>query len=134
MYQRLITLQNTDSAGVIYFTQALQFCHEAYEQSLIDAGILLPDLIKQGIALPIIHADIDYFRPLRWFDRITLHLTAQQHNESTFFTHYQLFLDSSPDHKPAIKATLHHTSLEINAQKKISLPPEIIKWLKLYPS
>ena len=64
-YYRTIYLADTDAAGVIYFTNALKICHEAYEAWLTEIGVSLPQmLIERTMAIPIVHADIDFLRPI----------------------------------------------------------------------
>ena len=40
-YSRQIYLSDTDAAGVVYFAKGLEICHQAYEESLAEAGISL---------------------------------------------------------------------------------------------
>ena len=64
VYQRKIRFRDTDAAGVMYFTNALSICHEAYEESLMHCGIDLRHFFANGeMAVPITHASIDYRRP-----------------------------------------------------------------------
>ena len=40
-YTRIVHLQDTDAAGVVYFVNVLAMCHEAYEASLVAFDINL---------------------------------------------------------------------------------------------
>ncbi|NJO96449.1 MAG: hypothetical protein HC764_10845 [Pleurocapsa sp. CRU_1_2] len=66
-FLRRIYLSDTDAAGVVYFAKGLEICHQAYEESLIWGGISLKQMIQEGkIALPIVHAEIDFCVLFLW--------------------------------------------------------------------
>ena len=70
-YQRIIRFQDTDAAGVVYFANVLAMCHEAYEESLAASGINLKAFFSNSdIAIPIVHASVDFFRPMFCGDKI----------------------------------------------------------------
>lgn len=63
-YYRTVHFQDTDAGGVVYFTNALSICHEAYEESLGASGINIKEFFsKRSIAYPIVHANVDFFAP-----------------------------------------------------------------------
>ncbi|MFM7428019.1 MAG: acyl-CoA thioesterase [Elainella sp.] len=65
VYWRTVRFQDTDAAGVVYFASVLSICHEAYEASLAAAGIDLNEFFRsETLALPIVHAEADYFQPM----------------------------------------------------------------------
>ena len=91
-YLRRIYLSDTDAAGVVYFARGLEICHEAYEESLAEAGISIKELIREEkIALPIVHAEIDFLRPIFCGDRIQVSLNASLINDSEFAIAYKIF-------------------------------------------
>ncbi|HEY9664175.1 MAG TPA: thioesterase family protein, partial [Allocoleopsis sp.] len=64
-YHRTIRFSDTDAAGVVYFANVLSICHEAYEASLAASGVDLKEFFRgQTIAVPIVHAEIDFLQPL----------------------------------------------------------------------
>jgi len=74
-YFRTIRFADTDAAGVVYFASLLSICHEAYEASLLRIGVDMRQFFSgSSIALPIVHAEIDFFQPLMCGDQIQISL------------------------------------------------------------
>lgn len=122
-YQRKIRFADTDSAGIVYFSNLLSICHEAYEEFLSTLDINLVDFFSSNsIAIPIIHAQIDFFEPLYCGDVINIELKAHSISEKVFTLEYQIFKNSL---KIATASTKHIT---INPETKKTEPiPEILK-------
>lgn len=91
-YQRIVRFQDTDAAGVVYFANVLAICHEAYEASLAASGIDLNTFFRgTDVAIPIVHASVDFMRPLRCGDRLEIHLTPTPLSSSEFAIAYRVF-------------------------------------------
>ncbi|EAZ89659.1 acyl-CoA thioesterase [Crocosphaera chwakensis] len=129
-YCRTIHFSDTDAAGVVYFAALLSICHEAYENALQVAGIDLKTFFKSSnIAIPIIHADIDFYQPLFCGDHIQINLTPIQSNETEFEINYQIFYENNLD-KLIAKAITKHVSINPKIRKRSPLPSSIIRWLQ----
>jgi len=130
-YPRRIYLSDTDAAGVVYFARGLEICHQAYEESLADMGINLNEMIRSGTtALPIVHAEIDFLRPIFCSDRLTVSLDPSLINSSEFAIAYQI----SPvdDLKLAlVKAQTRHVCINPRLRQRIDLPAAMLKWLNI---
>jgi len=130
-YQRRIYLSDTDAAGVVYFARGLEICHEAYEESLAIAGINLNQMIRQGeTALPIVHAEIDFLRPLFCGDRIKINLVTSLVNTSELAIAYQISAIANLE-RVLVKAQTRHVCINPQIRQRINLPPEIREWLKV---
>lgn len=128
VYHRTIRFKDTDAAGVVYFANVLSICHESYEASLADTGIELETFFGKGeLAVPIIHADIDFRQPLKCGDRITVHLTAQAIDEHRFSVRYQI----SATDRPAATAQTTHICINRD-RRRAPLPPQLQHWLHLH--
>ena len=130
-YLRRIYLNDTDAAGVVYFAKGLEICHQAYEESLTQGGISLKQMIEEGkTALPIVHAEIDFLRPLCCGDQIQISLVASLINNSEFAIAYQI---SPVDNLEQIlvKAQTRHVCINPQIRQRIDLPAIILEWLKV---
>lgn len=128
-YSRRIYLGDTDAAGVVYFARGLEICHEAYEESLANSGIDLKQMLREKtIALPIVHAEIDFLRPLFCGDRIMVNLSPNLINTSEFIVNYQISNTINPD-KTLVQAQTKHVCINPNQRTRINLPPGIHSWL-----
>jgi 1,4-dihydroxy-2-naphthoyl-CoA hydrolase len=127
-YHRTIRFSDTDAAGVVYFAKVLSICHEGYEASLAASGINLQSFFNnETVAIPIIHASVDFWRPMFCGDSIIILLTPQPLSEHTFEIAYQIVAASSE--QPLAKAMTRHVCIAPSTRKKIQLPDEVTQWL-----
>lgn len=128
-YSRRVYLGDTDAAGVIYFAKGLEICHEAYEESLAEAGISLQKMICEAkTALPIVHAEIDFVRPVFCGDRLQIGLNSSQVSNSEFAIAYEIFFVDDLN-KIVVKAQTRHVCIDPQIRQRMNLPPAMLKWL-----
>lgn len=121
-YSRIIRLSDTDAAGVIYFASLLSICHEAYEDCLAQTGINLKQFFRDSeTAIPIVHGEIDFFRPLFCGDRVLVNLSPQLLNKSSFEIAYQITVNEFLD-KPVAKGLTRHVCINPSTRQKITIP------------
>ncbi|MEM7758851.1 MAG: thioesterase family protein [Cyanobacteria bacterium P01_A01_bin.40] len=131
-YLRRIYLNDTDAAGVVYFAKGLEICHEAYEESLAEAGISLKQMIAAGkTALPIVHAEIDFLRPLFCGNLIQVNLNVSLINNSEFAIAYQISPVDNLE-RILVKAQTRHVCINPQLRRRIDLPAEMLEWLNLF--
>ena len=128
-YQRTVRFSDTDAAGVVYFANVLSMCHEAYEASLTEMGINLKAFFSGvEVALPIAHADVDFFRPMFCGDRLEIHLTPKRLQESEFELAYEVFLAGQGE-RSVSRAMTRHVCIDVATRSRRSLPENINQWL-----
>lgn len=128
-YQRRIYLDDTDAAGVVYFAKGLEICHQAYEESLAEAGISINQMIRGGhTALPIVHAEIDFLRPLGCGDRIQVNFKPNLVSSSEFKIAYQIFAIANRE-KVLVEAQTRHVCINPRLRQRIDLPATMLEWL-----
>jgi len=136
VYDRTIHFCYTDAAGVVYFTNGLSICHEAYEASLASSGIELKSFFRgEAIAVPITQASIDFFKPMFCGDRIVISLVPTLLSPESFQIEYQLYFDDEFDEakvekKAIAKALTKHTCIDITTRKRCNLSQELQKWIE----
>lgn len=136
-YDRTIRFHETDAAGVVYFTNLLTLCHEAYEAAIAEAGINVKRFFSgaDGTAVPIVHAEADFFGPLFCGDRIRLTLTPKQLTPHSFqITYVVIPSDSQTDsQKPLAQALTKHMCISTDGaseqRKRRLLTTELIDWI-----
>lgn len=136
-YCRTIRFHETDAAGVVYFANVITLCHEAYEAALMAEGFNLALFFSAAgdVAVPIVHAQTDFYRPMRCGDRIKIRLVPKQLNDTSFEISYTLYphsddLPDDPQTKRLIaKALTRHVCIQPVAQKRQALPDEITRWI-----
>jgi 1,4-dihydroxy-2-naphthoyl-CoA hydrolase len=128
-HNRTVRFQDTDAAGVVYFANVLSICHEAYEASLAASGINLKSFFNNPTAaIPIIHASVDFLRPMFCGDKLLIHLTPQQLGENKFEIAYQIVAASSSEQQLA-KAITRHVCINPITRTRTQLPEAITHWL-----
>ncbi len=127
-YNRIIRFQDTDAAGVVYFANVLAICHEAYEESLRASGINLKDFFTNPcVAFPIVHASVDFFRPMFCGDNLLIRLMPQQLSGDRFEIIYEVMVTEVM----VAKTITRHVCIDTSSRSKRELPEQIIKWLEL---
>lgn len=115
IYYRTVRFQDTDAAGVVYFANIFKICHEAYEESLDTSGINIKDFfLNPKIAYPIVHANVDFFKPLFCGDKLEVRLIAQKIANEKFEIIYEIFRDDLI----VSKALTRHVCIEVVSRKK----------------
>ncbi|MBW4480918.1 MAG: acyl-CoA thioesterase [Tildeniella torsiva UHER 1998/13D] len=126
VFEHQVRFHETDGAGVVYFANELAICHVAYEASLEAAGLDVGAFFRaEVLAYPIVHTSMDYRRPLRCGDRVTIHLTPTRLDDSSFEIQYQLKLED----KAVAQAMTRHVCIEVASRRRSSLPTEMEQWL-----
>ncbi|MDG2992310.1 acyl-CoA thioesterase [Candidatus Synechococcus calcipolaris G9] len=137
-YHRQVHFADTDAAGVVYFANLLNFCHEAYEKLLEDIGVDLREFFRDGaIAMPIVEAQVKFFRPLYCGDRLIISIRATAIDASCFQLHYRITPQqveppqgTEPDHpSPVAIAETRHICLKMPERQRTPLPPLFQDWL-----
>ena len=127
-YKRIIRFADTDAAGVVYFANVLSICHEAYEASLIATNIDLKTFMDNSlVAIPIVHAEIDFLRPLFCGDEIRVVLQPEQLSSNKFKIIYQIL---GLEKQLIAKAITQHTCINSSLRTKQDLVQEILLWLQ----
>ena len=126
-YNRTVRFSDTDAAGVVYFANVLSICHEAYEASLEASSINIKDFFSNtSVAFPIVHADVDFFRPMFCGDKLIISLIPQKVGVDKFEIAYEIVVDDVM----VAKAATRHVCIEVGSRSKKELSGDIVKWLE----
>ena len=127
-YTRNVRFQDTDAAGVVYFANILAMCHEAYEESLAASGINLKLFFTNpDVAIPIVHASVDFFRPMFCGDLVFIHQHPQQIGVDQFEINYII---TTEDNQQIAKAITRHVCINPVSRNKQNLPHELMQWFQ----
>jgi 1,4-dihydroxy-2-naphthoyl-CoA hydrolase len=130
IYQRTVRFQDTDAAGVVYFANTLAMCHEAYEESLIAAGIEVWKFFSaSAIALPIVHAEASYRHPAFCGDRHEIVLTPVSTSHHGFEIRYEIYGEGDRD-RLISQALTRHVCINPVSRERQPLPQQVLDWLK----
>ena len=128
-HQRTIRFADTDAAGVVYFANTLSICHEAYEESLIAAGIELNSFFKSAnVIVPIAKSEADYRRPLACGDRVRISVAPAALSENSYEVRFEMTRLGTPEKVAAVVRT-EHVCLDASTRKRTALPPQLAAWV-----
>ncbi len=126
-YNRTVRFQDTDAAGVVYFANVLGICHEAYEESLEASSINLKDFFHNpSLAFPIVHASVDFLRPMFVGDKLSIDLIPQKLGVDKFEITYEITVGEVV----VAKSITRHVCIDVSSRVKQELPDEITQWLE----
>jgi 1,4-dihydroxy-2-naphthoyl-CoA hydrolase len=128
IYQRTVRFQDTDAAGVVYFANVLSICHEAYEASLATSGINLKAFFTHpSVAFPVVHASVDFFRPMYCGDILLISLVPQKTSRDKFTVTYKI----TGGEVVFAQAMTRQVCLDVSSRTKRELPEIMINWLEV---
>ncbi|MBE9005307.1 acyl-CoA thioesterase [Fortiea sp. LEGE XX443] len=127
IYNRTVRFPDTDAAGVVYFANVLSICHEAYEASLEASGVNLKAFFTNpSVAFPIVHANVDFLRPMYCGDQLNISLIPQKLSVDKFEITYEITIADVL----VAKAITRHVCIDVNSRSKQELSDEIMQWLE----
>jgi 1,4-dihydroxy-2-naphthoyl-CoA hydrolase len=127
-YLRPVRFGDTDAAGVVYFANVLSICHEAYEAALIAAGIEAKTFFRgETLAVPIVHASVDFHRPIQVGDRLTVQVVPQITSLNEFEVRYELWIEGEA--RVASHALTRHVCIDAKTRSRIAIPSMLQQWI-----
>ena len=132
--QRTVRFGETDAAGVMHFHQLLRWCHEAWEESLdlygIAAGAIFPGCRDRDkaptVALPVVHCEADFQRPVHGGDDLRILLEPQRLNPGCFEVTYRFQIEQTD----VARGLIRHLAIESVSRRRCALPEPIDLWLE----
>ena len=123
-----VRLHDTDAAGILFFANQFLYIHDAYEELLQLIGLPVASILHdESFILPIVHAESQYFRPLRVGDETTVIVQVGSIGKSSCVLVFDLF---AADDKLVGKAKTVHVAVNKQTQDKIVLPEKLQRALK----
>ncbi|MFN9923795.1 MAG: acyl-CoA thioesterase [Cyanobacteriota bacterium] len=131
---RTVRFGETDAAGVMHFHQLLRWCHEAYEESLERFGLpaesIFPSPASSGsspaVALPIVHCQADFRRPLVVGDPLRIELEPRAIDGEGFEVTYRFHCHD----ELVARGLTRHLAIDPERRQRCGLPEGIRRWLE----
>jgi len=129
-YARTTHFADTDAAGVVFFANYLAICHEAYEESLLSAGIDLGRFFADhGVVVPIAKCEAEYLRPLSCGDKLSVSVKPKALSENSFEIRYEVTRLGAPA-KCAARARTEHICIDSATRARRALPGPLAEWVR----
>lgn len=109
-----------DRAGIVYFARYFAYCHATWEELL---ALIFPNL-EQAFAqghwpTPLVHADADYFSPVRLGETMAICLLGVLPKRTSFCCWYEL---SHSDGRLIARVQLIHCCTDPTFQRAVPMP------------
>jgi 1,4-dihydroxy-2-naphthoyl-CoA hydrolase len=127
IYNTKIRLFHTDAARVIFYSNLFNIAYECYEEFLEKSGFSVKKVLNDGkLLIPVVHAEADYFKPLRLGDKIEIRMALNSSGKSSFVLDYILFNEYG---EKAAKVKTIHAIVEAKSGKPIKIPEKLLEIL-----
>ncbi len=124
-YDRRIFLCETDATGALYFSELLKLGLEALESFFSSKGFTLQKMLdEQAFLLPIVHAEGDFFSPLRVGDLVRIDLSLSSIGNTSFTVATEVFY--APSNRRAGSTKIVHVAVDKETGKSIAVPSIIL--------
>lgn len=119
-----VRFPDVDAAGIVYFAKAFDYAHLAWEELLAAGGLPLHEAIPgRPWILPLIHAEADYRRPMRFGERLRVEANLTDVGASTVTLRYAL---RGAEGELRATVTLVHCAVDKTSARRIPLPEEVL--------
>jgi 1,4-dihydroxy-2-naphthoyl-CoA hydrolase len=128
---RTVRFGDTDAAGVVHFPRLLDWCHQAYEESLERFGLAAREIFPSPdhtpeVALPVVHCQADFLAPLVVGDPLAIQLEPRRLDPGSFELRYSFHKQQ----QPAARALSRHLAITSASRHRCPLPAPINRWLE----
>lgn len=125
-----VRMHDTDMAGILYFARQFRFAHDALEEFAESEGFSFDQVFHQeSFVFVIVHAEADYFAPLKLGDLLEVHLTIEKIGSSSFTVNYEIYKLQGERQRVGRAQTVHVT-LDSKSRTKIPIPTVLRKKLE----
>ncbi len=129
LFEHTVRFQDIDGAGIMFFGQLFDYCHYAFEELLSDAGIPFAELLQsRSWAMPLVHAEADYRRPLRHGDRVRIAVELARVGTTSITFAYRVE-SAAPPHELRATASLVHVIVDLASFERRPIPAELLAGL-----
>jgi len=128
-YTKTVHFGDTDAAGVVFFANYLVFCHEAYEEALLAAGINLRTFFSDtGVVVPVSKSEATYLRPLACGEKVEISLSVRLLKDDSYEVAYEM-TRLGPPSKCAARVRTEHVCIDSSTRERKPLPAALAKWV-----
>jgi 1,4-dihydroxy-2-naphthoyl-CoA hydrolase len=128
-YPYLAKLHDIDAAGVMFFASYFRLAHDAYEGFMAEIGFSLPELIRQGRRLPLVHSSADFLQPIRHGDSLQVHVRIERIGDTSFTIDYLFVTDRGMQ---AARLQTRHVLINPENRRPLTLPEPLRRALQPY--
>jgi len=126
--KRKINFFDCDPAGIIFYSRIFEFCHSAYEEMISSFGLKENYWMNENYAVPIIHSESEYVKPIKFGDEIFINVQVSQLRSSSF----ELMYTIKKDKTLCAHVKTVHVFVDKRNWKKTEMFEDLAEGLKLH--
>jgi YbgC/YbaW family acyl-CoA thioester hydrolase len=120
-----IRFQDVDAAGILFFARVFDLFHDAFFAGLAARGIRFAEVLAaKRWASPLVHAEADYRRPMRFGDRVVVELVRVELGNTSMTTRYRIRGADDPNQVHA-SGHLVHAFVLLEPFRSCPVPDEV---------
>ncbi len=120
----------TDQMGMVYYGNYAQFYEIGRTEAIRQLGYTYKDIEAMGIIMPVVKIQSHFLRPAKYDDLITVKTILKEMPRSHSITFYTEIFNEEKKLLNKGETTLFF--IEAGSMKKINMPAELDKKLKVY--
>jgi len=122
--ERDVRFQEVDAAGIVFYPRVLEYFSDTFIAFLGDRGTKLAEVLRENRwGAPLRHAEADYFKPLRYGDRIEVALVRALLEQSEICVGWRV-ARCSDGVVTSVGQTVH-VFVDMRTFKRCSVPAEL---------
>jgi 4-hydroxybenzoyl-CoA thioesterase len=123
IYDRAVSFEDVDAAGIVFFARYFGYCHEAMERFFGGVpGGYVGLITKRRIGFPTVHLETDYTAPLRYGDVARIAISVAKLGTTSCTFRYDVTRTSDGAKVASITQVVVSTNLD--TMTKLPMPPD----------
>lgn len=124
-----VRFDDIDRAGILFYPALFDNIHRGVEDLLEDLGYNYHDMMSEGLGMPTVHVEADYYSPLSYRDRVILSITPTVGESSVTFEVSGTIEDENETKFEAIEK---HSMIDFDTFETIPVPDHLREGLDTY--
>ncbi len=135
---RIVEFAETDMAGIMHFSNFFRLMEETEHSFFRSLGISVhQEVDNQLIGWPRVNATCEYSHPLKFEDKVEIHLLVKEIREKSITYQYQFRKIDGDDILAVARGEITTICVQLNAEKgemeSIAIPPQILEKMETAP-
>lgn len=131
-YRFHLGMSSVDHAGVIFFPELFRHAHDAYEAFMTSLGQDLSGFFAADLpAIPVVHAECDFQRPMRHGDHIEVKIRVEHLGETSMTMDYRFL---GPEAAVCARCKTVHACIDKTGKRPVPVPAALRETLLPYVS
>jgi 1,4-dihydroxy-2-naphthoyl-CoA hydrolase len=127
-YQFHLGMSSADPAGVLYFPELFRHAHDAYEAFMASLDHNLVGFFEANQpAIPIVHAESDFLKPMRHGDDIRVAVRVERLGESSMTLGFEFI---GPGGELCATSRTTHVFIERTSGRPVAIPDSLRRRLR----